>query len=94
MEASLVLDRIYSTIHDPTPVHEFNKQEIVLAVDTSVSLQGILAKEIAPQEHIYSSGIALCHTYAHSPRISLPAWVDCSVLTLQQRSPPGLREHD
>lgn len=60
-EASAVLDKIHSTIYDPTPEHDFNKQELLLALKTSITLQGILAEEIPPQTHLYSAGIALCH---------------------------------
>ncbi|PVH98152.1 hypothetical protein DM02DRAFT_566804, partial [Periconia macrospinosa] len=61
VEASAVLDKIHSAIHDPTSEHEFNKQEIILGVETSITFRGLLAEEIPPQDHIYSSGIALCH---------------------------------
>jgi hypothetical protein len=60
-EASSVLDVIHSTINDPTAEHEFNKEELLLALKTSITLQGLLAKEIPPQTHVYSAGIAFCH---------------------------------
>ncbi|KAK3659075.1 hypothetical protein LTR56_001512 [Elasticomyces elasticus] len=61
VEASSLLDKMYTTISNPTSEQTFNMEEVMLIVKTSMSLQTILSEEIPPEDHLYSAGLCLCH---------------------------------
>ncbi|KAK5677467.1 hypothetical protein LTS10_010039 [Elasticomyces elasticus] len=61
VEASSLLDKIYTTISSPTSERKFNMEEVMLTVKTSITLQTILTEEILADDHLYSGGLALCH---------------------------------
>ncbi|KAK5712459.1 hypothetical protein LTR15_012039 [Elasticomyces elasticus] len=61
VEASSLLDKMYTTISSPTSEQTFNVEEVMLTVKTSISLQTILSEEIPPEDHLYSAGLCLCH---------------------------------
>jgi len=61
VEASAMLDKIHTTINNPTSDQIFNMEEVMLTVKTSTNLQTILTDEILAEDHLYSSGLGLCH---------------------------------
>lgn len=60
VEASSMLDKIHTTINNPTSEHVFNMEELMLTVKTSNTLQTILTEEILAEDHLYSGGLGLC----------------------------------
>ncbi|KAK3661595.1 hypothetical protein LTR56_000083 [Elasticomyces elasticus] len=78
VEASSLLDKIYTTISSPTSERIFNMEEVMLTVKTSITLQTILTEEILADDHLYSGGLALCHVtlllaYEHGTKGSCSA---------------------
>ncbi|KAH8703840.1 hypothetical protein BGW36DRAFT_287451 [Talaromyces proteolyticus] len=61
-EASTLLDKMHTTLQNPTAEHMFNVEEVLLLVNTSINLQTILMKEIGDENKIYSGGLELCNT--------------------------------
>jgi hypothetical protein len=54
-----MLDKIHTTINSPTAEQVFNKEEVLLIVETSIALQQILADEVPTRDRIYSGGMTL-----------------------------------
>jgi hypothetical protein len=56
-----MLDKIHTTISNPTSEQIFNVEEVMLTVQTSITLQTILTEEILAEDHLYSGALGLCH---------------------------------
>lgn len=60
VEPSAILDKIHTTINNPTSEQTFNMEEVMLTVKTSITLQTILTEEIMAEDYLYSGGLGLC----------------------------------
>ncbi|KAK9234997.1 hypothetical protein V1525DRAFT_452332 [Lipomyces kononenkoae] len=59
--ASALLDRMHSTINNPTIEQVFNVEELLLTIQTITNLQTILNEEIGGGIHLYTGGWGLCN---------------------------------
>lgn len=62
VEASSMLDKMHTSLNNPTVEQDFNMEELMLTVNASVNLQTILDEEVPDEDHLYSGGLGLCHT--------------------------------
>ncbi|KAE8452547.1 hypothetical protein EG329_000450 [Mollisiaceae sp. DMI_Dod_QoI] len=61
-EASSLLDRVHTVLHNPTAEHAFNMEEVMLVVGTLNTLQTILIGETEGGKQVYSGGLGICNT--------------------------------
>ncbi|KAH8819837.1 hypothetical protein F5884DRAFT_892822 [Xylogone sp. PMI_703] len=59
-EASNLLDKVHTAIHEPTQYRSFNLEEVWLIVKTLNSLDSIIQQEIPDKLKIYSGSLAIC----------------------------------
>jgi len=62
VEASSLLDKVHTTLNNPTAEHAFNVEEWILTLQTLTNLQTILNEEIGDGIHLYAGGLSLCNT--------------------------------
>lgn len=59
-EAFSLLDKLQTTINEPTAEHLFNMEEVMQVVTTLNSLKTILVGEILEGREMYSGDLAIC----------------------------------
>lgn len=66
-EASSLLDKVHTAIHEPTSQQSFNVEEASMIVTTLTSFETIVEQEIAGKSKLSSSGLVLATTSVSYP---------------------------
>ena len=59
-ETSNLVDKVHTTLHEPTAQHSFNMEEVMLIVKTLNSLEAVLLQDIPEESKIYASSLSIC----------------------------------
>lgn len=60
-EASAMLDKTLTTINNPTSEDSFNREEAMVTIQATTTLQKILLAEIPIERQLYSAALGLCY---------------------------------
>ncbi|PVH74506.1 hypothetical protein DL98DRAFT_499702 [Cadophora sp. DSE1049] len=59
-EASSLLEKVHTTLHEPTKHQSFNVEELAVIVQTLKSFEAVLQQEIPERLKLYSGALVLC----------------------------------